>query len=310
MLQFGIDRKLDKTSTLLDIPGSQRKYFWLSGLDAFEDSLFFGNQEIISNLNCILSISRDFLNSVSYPEVALPTYLQTSLRGARFLANCARPLKNNEQVIINTSNLRFKNPDIVKKYQKELERLQLPSLSKEAHKNEFILSLSNDPKAVLESELDSLQLTLSSFDFIPLKTGSGPDKRLQNFKKRVSQLQSKKSAVDDYESLRRDIRNLKAEIKNYRSIATEKERIQNLFFIKSSNGGYNSKKHESKAKQEREAIEFKEDLDLLKEKEDNRRRRKSNVNTGEEMRKIINLRKRSAPKVQEQNQQQSKQSKK
>lgn len=198
----------------------------------------------------------------------------------------------------------------MKKYQKELERLQLPSLSKEAHKNEFILSLSNDPKAVLESELDSLQLTLSSFDFIPLKPGSGPDKQLQNFKKRVSQLQSKKSAVDDYESLRRDIRNLKAEIKNYRSIATEKERIKNLFFIKSSNGGYNSKKHESKAKQEREAIEFKEDLDLLKEKEDNRRRRKSNVNTGEEMRKIINLRKRSAPKVQEQNQQQSKQSKK
>lgn len=74
-------------------PRSQCQALWLYGLKALEHC-FFKDDDILYLLNNILSGRRDFYSNLSYPRYPLPTYVQSTEEGARFLGRLARPLGN------------------------------------------------------------------------------------------------------------------------------------------------------------------------------------------------------------------------
>ena len=121
---------------------------WIFGLDHFEQSLFFENEEILKNLNIILSGQRDFLNFIEYPEVKLPTRLQTTKLGAQFLANCGRPIANYNQIISQRSQIKSaesgleSEKQIVEKYNENMLHLDIPNFAKE-YKSKLWFSTKN-----------------------------------------------------------------------------------------------------------------------------------------------------------------------
>ena len=113
------------------------KVLWLRGLECFKP-LFFDNENILKNLEIILSGNRDFLKAVDFPEVQLPTVLQTSLEGLRFMANQARHLSRPENVYINDRS--FRDEEHFKNHLKSFGRLQLPIYAYEHRNNSSIIT--------------------------------------------------------------------------------------------------------------------------------------------------------------------------
>lgn len=112
-------------------PNNVCNALWLCGLDSFEKSLFFNHGEIIKNLNTILSSQRDFLNAIDFPDVQLPSRLQTSEQGARFLVSCARPLSKRSNLISEDVSLQKNNSSYDKNYLETLKNLNIPKFAKE-----------------------------------------------------------------------------------------------------------------------------------------------------------------------------------
>lgn len=110
---------------------------WMFGLDHFEKSLFFGNEAIVKNLNIVLSSQRDFLNFIDYPEVKLPTTLQTTKFGAQFLVNCGRPISNYSQIISQRPRIEEietgveSEKQIIEKYVENMLNLDIPKFAKD-----------------------------------------------------------------------------------------------------------------------------------------------------------------------------------
>ena len=119
-----------KSSRLNPDNNTECHAMWLRGLNCFE-SLFFGSKSIIDNLNIILNGQRDFLSGLEYPKVKLPTGLQTSQEGARFLANRARSLANYNNVIVRDSQARVNDngKKIYDEYLEDLDRFSIPQFS-------------------------------------------------------------------------------------------------------------------------------------------------------------------------------------
>ena len=105
---------------------------WLRGLNCFEP-LFFGNQYIMDNLNIILNGQRDYLSGIQYPDIKLPTLLQTSQEGAAFLADSARTLVTYDNIVVNDAQLREKSTrnDVYDGYIKNLDKFLIPQFSLE-----------------------------------------------------------------------------------------------------------------------------------------------------------------------------------
>jgi hypothetical protein len=78
-------------------PGQPCHALWLFGLDALSH-IFFEDLEILTLLNRILSGKRDFYSHLSYPRYPLPTYLQSTEQGARFLGRLARPFASHSNL--------------------------------------------------------------------------------------------------------------------------------------------------------------------------------------------------------------------
>ena len=147
-----------------------RKALWLCGMKAFAP-LFFNEKGIIRDLNIILSGQRNFLEAFKYPEVELPTKLQTSLEGAKFLTNSARIMSNFDNLIPNDAILRENFDTNYEKYQKTMEKFLIPKFSKD-YKNycafsaneksqkfiELNDSFKNRPPAEMDLNKDSLEI--------------------------------------------------------------------------------------------------------------------------------------------------------
>jgi hypothetical protein len=112
------------------------KALWLRGLECFHH-LFFDDESILANLELILSGNRDFLKAVDLPTVQLPTILQTTRDGLRFMASQARHLSCPENVYINDRSVRDKV--LYKKYLEKVVKLQLPVFANEHRNNSAIL---------------------------------------------------------------------------------------------------------------------------------------------------------------------------
>ncbi|NBO24789.1 MAG: hypothetical protein EBU93_06105, partial [Chlamydiae bacterium] len=95
VIQFGLEENQSRTRThhWSQIPGSSCQVLWLNGLKAL-GHCFFDDEDILYLLNVILSGRRDFYSNLNYPRYPLPTYLQSTEEGARFLGRLARPLGN------------------------------------------------------------------------------------------------------------------------------------------------------------------------------------------------------------------------
>ncbi len=105
---------------------------WLFGLKAL-GHCFFNDKEILSLLNTILSRRHDVYRHLNYPSFPLPTYLQSTEEGARFLGKLARPLANYSNLAIFDQQMRDETSERGKYewdlMEKTLNLLQLPSNS-------------------------------------------------------------------------------------------------------------------------------------------------------------------------------------
>ena len=110
-------------------PGQPCHALWLYGLDALSH-IFFGDLEILTLLDRILSGRRDFYRHLSYPRYPLPTYLQSTEQGARFLGRLARPFASHSNLNTFDAQLRQTPSEVakceLKILEEEMKLLQLP----------------------------------------------------------------------------------------------------------------------------------------------------------------------------------------
>jgi hypothetical protein len=110
-------------------PGQPCHALWLFGLDALSH-IFFEDLEILTLLDRILSGKRDFYSHLSYPRYPLPTYLQSTEQGARFIGRLARPFASHSNLNPFDAQLRQTPNEVatceLKIFEEEMKLLQLP----------------------------------------------------------------------------------------------------------------------------------------------------------------------------------------
>ena len=170
---------------------------WILGLDFFENSLFFGHEGIIKDLNTILSGQRDFLTAIDYPKTVLPTKLQASEVGARFLANSARPMANYQNIMIEDRRLKVdeKSEEAYKVFCGLMKNLEIPENAK-MFKNKFAIT----SKTVLESMESS---AMSEYAEPPTESDDS-QKSQESYSSRRSkasiETQKSNTSLDSYDS--------------------------------------------------------------------------------------------------------------
>ena len=132
-----------RKSARLDIPKTCQ-VLWLNGIETFKENLFFNHAKIIKNLDTIINGQRNFLDCIDFPEVLLPTKLQTSKEGAEFLSQQAQTLSSHSFVAINDSRLRNSFKPEVESILETMKKLDIHKYSKE-YANKFSITPA-DPK--------------------------------------------------------------------------------------------------------------------------------------------------------------------
>jgi len=180
---------------------------WILGLDFFEDSLFFNNEEIIKNLNTILSGQRDFLTAIDFPKVLLPTKLQTSEVGARFLTNAARSMSNHQNILIEDESLRAQFKDVYENYQKLMEELQIPQNAK-CFKDNFKITTVAKSKIVevvdeksVELNTENIERSQNSKESQESHKSQKSQESQESFKSQKSTISSSSTDLDDTETI-------------------------------------------------------------------------------------------------------------
>ncbi len=108
---------------------------WVHGLHAL-DHLFFKDPLLLDLLNSILFAQHDVYEVMEYPKIPLPTFIQSTEEGARFLGRLARPLANYANLVPYEEQMRVNSDEFDWKIlQHRMNLLQMPEAAFEPFKS-------------------------------------------------------------------------------------------------------------------------------------------------------------------------------